>query len=296
MTFKAPQQPPPKEELASYHLHKLLCGKTPGRSIDTIHASDVTKSDFCARRVAIMRDGNVKPYPESLGTCQRVVFRIGRDLERSVQMWFANLGFLMGNWRCGSCATLHCFCLKPKACGCGFTKFHYKEVRLIHEVSHISGGVDMLLKLPSFSFPRIYELKSMDKNVFQGLKGPLGDHLERTQLYLDLAANDEFSKNQVDLGLAGILYVSKGGYGRQTNEPSASWGLPDMKYSPFREYLVKPNPEGVKHLHAKAQPATDYAAEGGDEDGNPKALPDGICGSPMEKRAQACEVMGPCFK
>ncbi|MCO5157906.1 MAG: hypothetical protein M9945_14350 [Aquamicrobium sp.] len=269
-------------------LHKHLSGYDPARSISRIHASDLTKEGgICPRYYALHDLTGQKPKDQWLTTSERMTFQIGRDQERNIVLWFAEMGRAVCHWKCTNCGTVHDFTLRPAACkhcGCKWTE--PKEVRFESAICGASCGIDMLVKLNQPKL-RVTELKTMDKEEFKALKAPLAEHQWRTNLYLRLIAESAHPwSNQVDTEEATILYVSKGGYGCQDAEPE-KWGMFE-KYSPFKEFAIKRNDALTDGIVNRAKVVTDFR----------KGLipsPCGICSNALTKRAMKCPMKKHCF-
>lgn len=283
---KAKEMQPKKT--AKVLLHQHLSGFEKARSLANIHASDLTKAEgFCPRFVALHDVTGMKPKDEWLTTSEAVTFQMGRDLERNVVLWFAEMGRAVCHWKCVACGTMHYFQTRPQNCTeCGVRAFEPKEVRFTSAINSASCGVDMLLAMGG---PKLvpYELKTIDKDEFKALKAPLAEHRWRTSLYLRIIAESSHNwANMVDTDQAYILYVSKGGYGCADPELS-SLGLSD-KFSPFKEFEIKRDDSATDDLTKRAKVVKDFR-EG------KVGMPCGICSSALVKRAAGCPMKAKCF-
>ena len=287
--FVKPAPPPSKEELLSYHLHRYLAHKRPHRGLENIHASDVTKTDFCARRLALMEKCGVQGKEDFVSTAMKLVWYQGEIMEAGIQKWAHAAGIGVGHWKCGACSHLHDTDIgtKPVSClNCGFNLFHYEQVRPTSQDSGISAGIDLLVKLPGIEKLRVVECKTYPKDQFQSLAAPLAEHRDRTRLYLRCAAEDPRYADIIDTEMAHVFYVSKGGFGQKSEKPK-EWGLPDAAWSPFKEFIIKADHEGVEPYAVKSRPLWAW------KNGGPMC--GGICQTGFDKVAQRCEVLKECF-
>lgn len=279
---------PPEPELLGYHLHKLLAGVDPHRSWETVHASDVTRDAFCARAWALHDCLGTRPRGEFAGTATRMVWKQGRLLAQSVAKMACDLGLAVADWECAACAARFKFVAKPDRCArCKCTAFFYREVRVTSQVTGISCGLDLLVKLPNWAKYRVFELKTLDKEKFKTLAMPLAEVRARTLLYLRcVAESDHPQREQIDTQRAVVFYISKGGWGRQF-PVSKEYGIRDQKFTPFIEYEVERNDPEVE-LYAVGGKAVHAWRRGG-------PMPKGTCPTAFNNVAQGCPVRGECF-
>ncbi len=275
-------------EKLSYHLHRVMSRQTAARSIKRIHASEVTKPDYCPRRFALMDKTGIRPKPETIGTCEEAVYEQGRALARMVVHWAANAGIAVGDWECLGCGTTYHYQGRPPACGdCKSKRFVYREIRVRSTVSGISGGLDLLVALPGVARHRLVEIKSIAKEPFKALVMPLAEHRLRTNLYLRCVAESDHScKSLMDKETGIVLYVSKGGYGEKSDLPK-KWGISDMPWTPFKEFTIERDDKETQTSADAAKMLYDYQQGG--------AMPGGICLSAFCQTAQRCEVRQQCF-
>jgi hypothetical protein len=269
-------------------LHKYLNSSSPGRSFQRVHASDLTKPEgLCPRMYAIADLTHTKPKDEWLDASQAMTFQIGRDQEKNIVQWFANMGKALAHWKCLACGTLHEYQMRPDACTtCGVKRFDHKEIRFESAINGASCGIDMLVGLGEPKY-RAVELKTIGAEEFKALKAPLSEHKWRTELYLRLIAESAhpFAK-KVNTDVATILYVSKGGYGC-ADDQLTKWGLYD-KFSPFKEFEIKRNDASVESLAQRAKVVKDFREQ-------KVGVPTGLCPTAFCKRAAGCPVKTACF-
>lgn len=276
------------KKTAKFFLHQHLTGYGDGRSRQNIHASSLTKSEgFCPREYALADVTKHKTQDEFLTTSERVTFQIGRDMERNIVLWFAEMGRAVCDWKCVSCGTVHKFTMRPVACKtCGVKVLEPKEVRFVSAVSGASCGIDMNLHLNESKL-HAHEIKTMDKEEFKKLEAPLAEHRIRAKLYLKIIAeSDDPNAKKIDTDRMTIIYTTKGGYGCADPMVKAM-GFSD-NFSPFKEYVIPRNDAEIADYDLRAKVVTDFRK-------GLIQMPHGICSSSMSKRAGACPLRSKCF-
>ncbi len=214
---RTPQRP------LAYYLHRGMARMDPHRPLSRIHASDVTKDDWCRRRHALAQLLDVKLPAELISTASELVFFQGNQLATKVIMTAAQQGLAIGDWECFACGLLHTACKKPKVCDvedCECKRFYYREMRVKDLDCGISCGLDLVLEYPTREPWELVEIKTYDKDKFKALRAPLAEHKDRTRLYLK--AIDESHDpvlQRIDTSQARILYISKGGWGERSTKP-----------------------------------------------------------------------------
>lgn len=285
--IEKPQHAAPKNSV-KLHLHRHLSKASPGRSYKNVHASDLTKPEgMCPRMYALADRIKAQPEDEWLTTSQTMTFQIGRDQERNIVQWLADMGKVFGHWKCVNCGSMYSFRPRPTECtSCGFKRFEHKEVRFESKACGASCGIDMLAAFGEAKL-RVVELKTIDKDQFKDLKAPLSEHKWRTELYLKIIADSDSPwSSRINTEEATILYVSKGGFG--TLDPDLKvWGLHES-FSPFKEYVIKRNDESVESLFRRAEVVKRFRSK---EIG----MPSGLCPTALSKRAKDCPMRKVCF-
>lgn len=208
----------------------------PERSHKTVHASDVTKPDFCARRIRLMDATGAKASDTYINAALRATFDLGSiTADRLVEHWMGDRS--IGIWNCTSCDAKVVFKPKPESCVCGRPNWRHQEVHFIGQGSKISGSIDLIadLGLPKF---KVVELKIMKADQFDKLAAPLAEHRLRTRLYLKLIEDsDNPLRFQLDTSSAKILYVSRG-FGKMH---------PDYgQILPFREFDIDRDDKSIE--------------------------------------------------
>lgn len=283
-----------KSSMVKYLLHKKMAGWEPPRSLDILHASDLMKGqEFCPREYAFLSAGIVKRKAQFVGTSLRVTFDHGKDLEYRLRNdWLRD--HVVGEWQCRVCRHTHkTFGKYPKVnCKCGYDAWDYKEKRFKSITSGISGSIDFFIDMGETK-PRLVEVKTMVKDDFSKLQGPLAEHKFRTALYLRLIAESEDPiLNQINTSYASILYVSKA-FGIKDDTIKAA-GLVDAGFSPFKEYIVDRDDSSSDSIVNKAKAYSMWKEEtlNGTKT---KDYPCGICTNGLTARAQKCSAVSKCF-
>lgn len=276
----------------AYHIHKVDCAPEPARSPHVIHASDLTKEDFCPRYQALMVKHKKKPKPRGTFASNRLVWDQGNGLANTLIQKATRAGIAVGDWKCGHCNRYFYLQKRPKECpDCEGRLFFYKEVRVTSLLSGGSGSLDLLLDLPSADKLRVVEIKTIDKEKFKELVIPHVEHRERTQFYLRCAAESELpGKKRIDTSCALVFYISKGGWGVKSDLPKKVWKIKgDRGWTPYKEFTIKRDDKACQHLVDIAMPLHTFLQGDG-------PLPKGVCPSIICSRAQFCDMADPCFK
>lgn len=260
-------------------LTKRMGAHYPERSHKVVHASDITKDNFCPRQYALMDKLKVERPPRYINTALRATFDVGNataDLVR--EKWMADMA--VGNWRCRKCGLFFSLCHRPSAvCKMlGPCDFMYEEVNFVDPDSKVSGSIDVLVDLSAPTY-FITELKIMNPSDFDSLKAPLHEHRLRTALYLYLAAQDwSAHQGRVNVEYAKVLYVSRG-FGKKGDLG---------QITPFKEFMVTRDDKSLAPYLDKAKKVEIFRSVGGD-------IPHGICPNPGCVTAKGCPVAEACF-
>ncbi len=288
----------PENNRLKYLLHKSIAKLEKQRSIEVLHASDMTKKDFCPARVAYMQEHEVEPHDEFISTSMRVTYDYGRFLEEAV------VGYLgkatIGDWVCKRCNQLHtALGSKPSHCNlnirphkrdydhglkrCVSTDFTYSEPRWLDEETAISCGTDFFADLGGK--PTLVELKSLKAPDFKTISRPRKEHLLRTNLYLHILKRSGTLEVNTDEAI--VLYTCKG-YGF-ADEFIANSDLKDTPFSPFKEFIVKrEDNEEIDRIFADGLAIKKYLISHG-------PIPRKICSNKHCTQAKGCEVREICF-
>lgn len=263
-------------------LRKNMGGYQPARSHETIHASDITKDDFCPRQTALLTLLNEKKKDEYLSTALRATFDNGNALgQLFCEQWAGQS--IVGTWKCRRCGATSTFTKKPVEHLCDANTntecdWMYEEVRFKDTKYHISGSLDAIMDLGA---PKLFvtELKTIAADAFEKLAAPLAEHRIRTSLYLHLVENsDSAFSGQINHYEARILYICRG-YGKKHPE----YG----EILPFKEFKIERNDSTLTPYLQKAAQIRIYKETG--------KLPHGICSTSMDAPAKKCSVCKACF-
>ncbi len=270
-----------------YELHKNMAKWEEARSHKNIHASELTKPEFCARKYALLDITGKKGKGQFIGTSLRATFDLGRALENMFRDQWLPSNVIVGDWVCNRCGHQIYFSKRPAKCpACTVsTLFTYAEVRVLDETTGVSGGVDVLVDLGEPRF-RLVELKTMEKDGFKTLAAPLAEHRQRTSLYLKLVElSNNHLANQVNYNEGIICYVCKG-FGNKDDSLKLA-GLKDAPFSPFKEFFVKRNDDEATELLVKASPINLFRNSG--------VMPEQICPTSFCSIAKVCPCVTECF-
>lgn len=223
------------QQTPSYSLIEALVRnlgrKYPERSHKTVHASDVTKDDFCARQYLLMDAHNVSAPDRFINAGLKATFDVGEATAALVVKWMGQRAW--GKWVSHDGASTIPFGTMPD--GVYGKDWHYHEVKFMGSCA-VSGSIDLIADL-GHPKKRIVELKIMKVDDFDKLAAPLAEHRLRTQLYLHLIATSENPlRFLLDTDEAHILYVSRG-FGKKNEDVG--------QIVPFKEFTVKRDDQAV---------------------------------------------------
>jgi hypothetical protein len=268
----------PKESIIEV-IRKNMSGMRPGRSREQLHASDITKEDFCPRKWALQDLQGIKEVPQYLSTALATTFSMGSMTAKTlIGEWSGES--VIGNWECVRCKEFRTMTSKPTGyCATGGKHiWEYNEVVIEAPKYSIIGSLDAIFNLGS-AYWRIAELKIMAPTEFDTLLAPLPEHRIRTSLYMKLIEESNNAwKPKFNLSAATVLYVSRG-YGKKNAEFN--------EILPFKEFTVKRDDDITKPPVQKAKALKIFREE--------KKMPTGICNTALDKVAQKCEVCKNCF-
>lgn len=272
-----------------FMIHKSLAGWEAGRDDGYVHASDLMRDqEFCPREWVLRHIHEIKPKGEFISTAMAITFNHGRDVEYNVRnKWLKN--HVVGNWVCDVCGAMHpTFGKYPKvACTCGHKRWIYSEFSFHSPYSGVGGSIDAIVDVGATKHP-ILEIKSMDKDEFKALKAPKAEHKARTSLYMRLAEESGLNETEcVDVKKAHILYVAKA-FGIKDDSLSEA-GIKDAAFSPFKEFIIERDDSLTDTVINRARVV--YLAKQDPTLG----VPCGICSTGLEKRAQSCSALKPCW-
>lgn len=275
----------PKESIIATVL-KNLGGAEKGRAREVLHASDVTKPDFCPRREALLDlAGSKWGHHAFLSPAQEITYLMGKTTAKLLlEQWAGSAS--IGNWRCRRCGDQRTMTSKPLN-GCGKVQFglsadcqwEYEEVVIDSPLSGISGSLDAFFEVGA---PKLLvtEIKTVNAEDFQEIVVPLPEHRIRTNLYLKLIAESNWVyKDRINLHEAAVFYVSRG-HGKKNVDHG-------NKIIPFKEYKVTRNDEALFPILQKARQLKVFR--------DTTTMPSGICATAMDHYAKSCSFCKECF-
>lgn len=261
-------------------LKQHLGGPRHGRSMKILHASDVTKEDFCPRMWALFDLFEKEPPTDTLSTALDVTFQMGTMTETLlIEEWAGDA--VIGNWRCRYCGEQRSMTSKPGGyCSNNVHKHWWQHVQMNVSAPEygIQGGIDALFNIGAPQL-MVTEIKTMAPQEFDAIVTPLPEHRLRTNLYLWVLENSLHPyRDKINLKEARVLYVSRG-YGRM----NATWN----EILPFKEFAVQRNDLDLAEFLKRAKFLQTFRTQG--------LMPPGICGTALDKIAKKCSVSIQCF-
>jgi hypothetical protein len=268
----------PKQSIIGV-LKRQLGGPQPGRSMKIVHASDVTKIDFCPRRWALFDLFEKEAQTQYVATAMDVTYQMGQHAETLVVEEWAGEA-VIGNWMCRYCNDQRSMVPKPGGCCKDGRKHWWRHIQMVVEAPEygIQGGVDALFNVDAPQLV-VTEVKTMNPTEFEGILAPLPEHRLRTNLYMWILANSKHPhKEKINTHEARVLYISRG-YGKL----NAEWN----EILPFKEFTVKRNDLDLNEFLKRAKALKVFREQG--------LMPGGICATALDKIAKNCSVCPACF-
>jgi hypothetical protein len=262
-------------------LKQTLGGPQPGRSMKTLHASDVTRPDFCPRKWALFDLFEKEPAMDMVSTAMDVTYRMGSVTEQLlVEEWAGDA--VIGNWRCRYCNDQRTMVPKPSGfcIGGNGRKHWWSYVQMVVEAPEygIQGGIDALFNIGAPQLT-VTEAKTLNPTEFESILAPFPEHRLRTNLYLKIVAESHSPyKDKINTSEARVLYISRS-YGKM----SVEWN----EILPFKEFVVKRNDGDLTEFLKRAAALKAFRTVG--------LMPVGICTTALDKIARKCSVCSQCF-
>lgn len=261
-------------------LKSSLAGRVPHRQYHQLHASDITKDDFCPRLVALLDLTKELMPSQYLPTALKATFDMGNTVADVIRnQWLRN--HVVGDWRCDRCGKHKLFSSVPSNEGCLNDKKHLWNFREPEFLSHeygVVGSIDMLVRLGGEKLI-VVELKIISADEFKTLVAPLSEHRIRTSLYLHLIEKStSMWRNSINLEEGRVLYVSRG-HGKKH--------VVFQEVLPFLEFSVKRNDQDLAIPLQNAKKVKLFRDSG--------VMPAGICTSAFSKPAKNCPQCKLCF-
>lgn len=269
----------PKQSIIGV-LKQQLGGPQVARSMKIVHASDVTKVEFCPRRWAFFDLFEKQPEMEMVSTALDVTYQMGRQAETLlIEEWAGDA--VVGNWRCRYCNDQRSMVPKPGGhCLISGRKHWWQYVQMVVEAPEyqLQGGIDALFNIGAPQLV-VTEIKTLNPTDFDTILLPLPEHRLRTNLYLWILSRSLHPhKEKINLHEARVLYISRG-YGRM----NAEWN----EILPFKEFVVKRQDADLMEFLKRAKELKGFREQG--------FMPHGICSTAMDKIAKKCSVCTACF-
>lgn len=130
------------------------------------------------------------------------------------------------------------------------------------------------------------EVKTIVKEDFKELVAPLGEHRQRTNLYMRLVGESEDSRaGHINTTEASILYICKG-FGCKDDSIKEK-GITDAPFSPFKEYTIRRDDSETDDIVELARQVMDFR-NGGD-------MPPRQCSISSCAMAKGCPVQKECW-
>ena len=274
-------------------IHSRVAGTEKPRGYKRIHASDLTKPDYCPRMVRLQDVTERILRPEFIGTALRLTFDHGEQTNIAIaENWLVDA--VVGDWKCLRCGHMHSFIKRPKRCyKCDAVELRYHEVRFKSKKTGASCGIDVLVDTGEPKL-RIVEVKTIDKDMFKSKYGkeellaPMAEHRLRTCLYMQIIADsDHKHKDRVNTNLATLLYKSKGFGCKDLSMREA--GIKDAPFSPFKEFVIKRNDKLCARVYKLAKRVTKARKK----EQMIERLP--ACSTAFCDTARVCEMVKACF-
>ena len=262
-------------------LRSNMAGYEKGRKRSTLHASEVTRDNFCPRDQAFMDKKGVVEYKGNyISTALRLTYDMGNETARRlIEDWAGDAA--VGNWHCRRCGDQRSMCSKPKA-GCGKHQdclWEFREPVVASVEFDISGSIDVLFNVGAAKL-MIVELKTLAAEEFDKIVAPKFEHRTRTNLYMKLFADsNSVYKDKINLHEGRVLYVSRG-YGRKNEEHNG-------EILPFKEFKVERDDAALARPLQMAKQLKVFRETG--------AMPSGICATALDKIAKNCPNCMDCF-
>jgi len=252
-----------------------------------LHASSLTREDFCPRKVALIRKLGVKLPKEYIDGSLRVTFDEGRASQDLLNnLWLRDI--MYGEWQCLTCgdsrvgfapASKHCDNQKMPC------HYRYREMNFVSSELRVTGGIDGLIH-PKPGPLVVIEAKIIGASQFPKIetaKMPLAEHSQRTRLYLYLVEQSQ-KENQLPMSIdtqRGFVVYKLRGHGKMD--------ATKKRISPFRDFPVERNDSMIQREIGFAKQVKAF------EDSDRTEFPPGVCETPMDKRAKNCPVAAECF-
>lgn len=207
------------------------------------HSSDLTKSDYCPRKVAFWREAGGPRELEKINPTLHMTFKQG-NLTADLFCEYLGGKSVWGNWVCRHCDDYKEHSFKPKPCSCHpNATWKYEELCFEHLDNGASGSIDAFVDLKRNGMLTLVELKIISPDEFEKLLMPNWEHRVRTQMYLEIIKNsDHKAKRFINLDKAKVFYICRT-HGKKVRN----------RVTPFKEFDVPAMPEQTVTYLQKAK-------------------------------------------
>ena len=252
----------------------------PAREYDGyLHVSQLI--GMCARQKILTVTDDRPPDPGSVTGGHRVMWAVGRAVERHVRDSFIqarDYRGVLGRWHCPCDHTQYEGLYRHDAAPCPQCRRFpqgYRELVLRCDAAHIKGSPDLPFYAEGESGDiAVSEIKSMNPKDFDALEAPLADHVFQAACYRRLLVN----MGRLVTPTITCLYVTK----------LFKWG------SPYKEYEVDVTTAQWQGVLDTAWEAARAVAQGVETAG--RVLPPRtMCSAPTDPLAKACPCLVTCF-
>jgi len=152
------------------------------RSINELHPSEIAKG-FCPREWCILQS-HIDLYNFHVPPKTRIAFDVGSALHEMMQNYLADMGVLIGYYRCKECRHVtQSIGKKPGVCSkCDCHVFEYKEITIVNKLWNIFGHCDGLVEMDGKLY--LFEFKTSRSDVLRGMVKPLDWHVNQARIYM----------------------------------------------------------------------------------------------------------------
>ncbi|AHC30489.1 exonuclease [Rhizobium phage vB_RleS_L338C] len=238
-----------------------------------VHVSSLI--NVCARQYALAHRYQVEVMEASPTGGHRVMWKIGRAVEKHVRSQFIvgqGRQGIYGVWKCMCGRIDHLGMFPARTCNyCGEQATKYCEPVLHDDENKIVGSPDITFLVGRYYFVPV-ELKSMNKTDWDALEAPVPDHIAQAAMYRHLYSIKGYHVHDN----VKFVYTTK----------DFKWG------DPYKEYQVDCTQEAVVNVvNAMVEAARRIRVSG-----ETRTLPNRtVCRTAGNSRAKACPVAHLCF-
>jgi hypothetical protein len=226
----------------------------------------------CARREILAPLLTEEARAQTLTGGHRLMWAYGRTAEKHIRDQFISTHHdVYGQWECSCGAAQHVGIRADGLCTtCGTGLYNYREQPVRDERRRIVGNPDMPFMLGGKMV--VTEIKSMNKEQWNNLTSPLGDHIAQAATYRSIFKTNGFAVHDEVI----IFYAVK-----------------EFKYgSPYKEFHVDCTSTTVESIVAGINAAAEEIVAHREAGTRP---PRTVCASSTSTLAKNCPAVGLCF-